>query len=83
MYGNTPRTNGDHRYAFRRNIDLVLTKNVPLKSHSADVRIEFLNLTNSPKFGGANTDISSSAFGLITTSRGFSRIIQLSFRYKF
>jgi hypothetical protein len=83
MYGNSPRTNGDHRYAFRRNVDLVFTKNVPFKSQSADVRIEFLNLTNSPKFGGANTDISSSAFGLITTTRGFSRIIQLSFRYKF
>jgi hypothetical protein len=82
-FGDAPRTDGDHRYQFRKNTDLVLTKSVPIKSHSADVRIELLNLTNVPKFGGANTDISSSAFGLITTTRGFSRIVQLSFRYKF
>ena len=61
----------------------MFTKSVPFKAQSADVRIELLNLFNAPKFGGANTDISSSAFGLITTTRGFSRIIQLSFRYKF
>ncbi len=83
QFGNVPRTDGDHRYQFRKNTDLVLTKNVPIKAQAAEIRIEFLNLTNAPKFGGANTDISSSAFGLITTTRGFSRIIQLSFRYKF
>ncbi|MGH9203645.1 MAG: hypothetical protein ACRD2A_20660, partial [Vicinamibacterales bacterium] len=83
MFGNAPRTNGDHRYQFRKNTDLVLTKSVPIKTNSAEIRIELLNLTNAPKFAGANTDISSSAFGLITTTRGFSRIIQLSFRYKF
>jgi hypothetical protein len=83
IFGNTPRTDGDHRYQFRKNTDVVLTKNVPIRGHSADIRIELLNLTNAPKFGGANTDISSSAFGLISTTRGFSRIVQLSFRYKF
>jgi hypothetical protein len=83
VFGDAPRTDGNNRYQFRKNTDLVLTKNVPFKSQSAEIRIEFLNLTNVPKFGGANTDISSSAFGLITTTRGFSRIIQLSFRYKF
>jgi hypothetical protein len=82
-YGNAPRTDGDNRYQFRKNTDLVFTKSVPFKSQSGEFRIEFLNLFNAPKFGGANTDISSSAFGQITTTRGFSRIIQLSFRYKF
>jgi hypothetical protein len=82
-YGNAARTDGDNRYQFRQNTDAVFTKAFPIRSHSAEARFEILNLTNSPKFGGANTDISSSAFGLITTSRGFSRILQLSFRYKF
>jgi hypothetical protein len=83
-YGNAPRTDGDNRYQFRQNTDLVLTKAFTFaRSQSAEARFEILNLTNAPKFGGANTDISSSAFGLITTSRGFSRILQLSFRYKF
>ncbi len=83
-YGDAPRTDGDNRYPFRQNVDAVFTKSVAIRStQTAELRIELLNLTNTPKFGGANTDISSSAFGLITTSRGFSRIVQLSVRYKF
>jgi len=83
-YGNAPRTDGSNRYQFRQNIDAVFTKGFTFAaSQTGEVRFEILNLTNAPKFGGANTDISSSAFGLITTSRGFSRILQLSFRYKF
>jgi len=82
-YGNAPRTDGNNRYQFRQNTDAVFTKSFPIRTHAAEIRFEILNLTNTPKFAGANTDISSSAFGLITTSRGFSRILQLSFRYKF
>ena len=83
-YGNAPRTDGDNRYQFRQNTDAVFTKAFTFATtQSGELRFEFLNLTNTPKFGGANTDISSSAFGLITTSRGFSRILQLSVRYKF
>lgn len=82
-YGNAPRTDGNNRYQFRLNTDAVFTKDFPIRTQTAEVRFEILNLTNTPKFGGANTDISSSAFGLITTTRGFSRILQLSFRYKF
>jgi hypothetical protein len=83
-YGNAPRTDGNNRYEFRQNTDAVFTKAFDVgRGQTGEVRFEILNLTNTPKFGGANTDISSSAFGLITTSRGFSRILQLSFRYKF
>jgi hypothetical protein len=82
-YGDSPRTDGDNRYQFRKNTDVVFTKSVPFNTQSAEFRFEVLNLFNTPKFAGANTDISSSAFGLISTTRGFSRIIQLSFRYKF
>jgi hypothetical protein len=82
-YGTAPRTDGNNRYQFRNNVDAVVTKETPFGSRSAEVRFEILNLTNTPKFGGANTDISSAAFGQITTSRGFSRILQLSFRFKF
>lgn len=83
-YGNAPRTDGDNRYQFRQNTDAVFTKGFTFAGNqSGEARFEILNLTNTPKFGGANTDISSSGFGLITTTRGFSRILQLSFRYKF
>ncbi len=83
-YGNARRTDGNNRYEFRQNTDAVFTKAFDIgRGQSGEARFEILNLTNTPKFGGANTDISSSAFGLITTTRGFSRILQLSFRYKF
>lgn len=84
-YGNTPRTDPNNRYQFRQNTDVVFTKAFTFtRSQTGEARFEILNLTNTPKFGGAtNTDISTSGFGLITTSRGFSRILQLSFRYKF
>ena len=83
-FGNAPRTDDANRYQFRQNTDAVFTKAFSFsRTQTGEVRFELLNLTNTPKFGGANTDISSSAFGLITTSRGFSRILQLSFRYKF
>ena len=83
-FGNAPRTDGANRYQFRQNTDAVFTKALTFAGNqSGEARFEILNVTNTPKFGGANTDISSSAFGLITTSRGFSRILQLSFRYKF
>ena len=82
-YGTAPRTDGNNRYQFRKNVDAVFTKETSFGGRSAEVRFEILNLTNAPKFAGAQTDISSAAFGQITTSRGFSRILQLSFRFKF
>jgi hypothetical protein len=84
-FGNAPRTIGDARYQFRRNFDLVVTKNVPFGGdHRAQVRFEILNLTNTPKFRGIDsTSVDSSAFGVITQQAGFMRIWQLSFRYMF
>jgi trimeric autotransporter adhesin len=85
QYGNAPRTNGDARYQFRKNIDLVLTKDTTIaRTHSGQIRFEILNLTNTAKFRGIDSNsIDSSAFGRITQQAGFMRIWQLSFRYRF
>jgi hypothetical protein len=85
VYGNAPRTDGDARYQFRKNIDLVLAKQVRFAAtQSGEVRFEILNLTNTPKFNGIDSNaINSSSFGRITTQAGFMRIWQLSFRYRF
>src|SRR5262245_35194801 len=86
QYGGAPRTNGDARWQFRKNIDFVLTKSATFAGNqSGEVRFEILNLTNTPKFGNFGTinaaDLSS--FGRVDIQAGFMRIWQLSFRYKF
>ena len=83
-FGNAPRTNGDCRYPFYRNIDAVFDKNFSFGSRTAQIRFEILNLTNTPHFAGTtSSDITNPAFGQIVTTRGFARIWQLSYRFKF
>jgi trimeric autotransporter adhesin len=84
-FGNATRNSDSCRYAFYKNTDAVFTKDTAFgNGMSAQVRFEILNLFNTPHFAGASsTDLSAAAFGTITTSRGFSRIWQMSYRFKF
>jgi hypothetical protein len=85
QYGNAPRTIGDARYQFRKNVDLVLAKATRFAGNqSGEIRFELLNLTNTAKFNGIDSNaINSQSFGRITSQAGFMRIWQLSFRYRF
>jgi len=86
QYGNAPRTVGDARYQFRRNVDLVLAKATRFAGNQiGEVRFEILNLTNTAKFGNYPTinNANLSSFGRVDIQAGFMRIWQLSFRYKF
>jgi len=84
-FGNAPRTLGDARYQFRKNVDLVLTKVTEFaRGQQGEIRFEILNLTNTPKFRGIDSnEIDVSSFGRVTAQAGFMRIWQLSFRYRF
>jgi hypothetical protein len=85
-YGNAPRTNGDARWQFRKNIDFVLTKDTRFAGNQVgEIRFEILNLTNTPKFGNFPTINAAnlSSFGRVDIQAGFMRIWQLSFRYRF
>jgi hypothetical protein len=84
-YGNAPRAIDDARYQFRRNLDVVISKDFTFATtQSAQIRFEILNLTNTPKFRGIDSNsVGDQAFGRITQQAGFMRIWQLSFRYKF
>jgi len=85
-FGSAPRTDGSARYQFRKNVDLVITKDTRFAgSQSAQIRFEILNLTNTAKFNGssAGNAVDAASFGRITSQRGFMRIWQLSFRYAF
>jgi hypothetical protein len=87
VYGTAPRSVGDARYQFRKNVDLVLAKDVSLKGgRSAEFRMEILNLTNTPKFAGpgeSSTIIDAQSFGSIVSQAGFMRIFQLAYRFRF
>ena len=85
QFGNAPRTNGDARYQFRKNIDLVLTKDARFtRNQTGEIRFEILNLTNTAKFRQIDSNsVDASSFGRITQQAGFMRIWQLSFRYRF
>jgi hypothetical protein len=85
QYGNAPHTIDSARNQFRKNIDLVLSKETKFGSQSGEVRFEILNLTNTAKFGNESTNnaINTPTFGRISTQAGFMRIWQLSFRYRF
>jgi hypothetical protein len=83
-FGTSSRTHGDARYQFRKNLDLALSKDTRFAGGQVgQIRFEILNLTNTPKFGPAATSTDLSSFGRITSQRGFSRIWQISFRYRF
>jgi hypothetical protein len=83
-FGTSPRTYGGARYQFRKNVDIAISKDIRLGgSQTAEIRAEILNLTNTPKFGGAPNAVDLSSFGRVTDQLGFSRLWQLSFRYRF
>jgi hypothetical protein len=84
QYGNAPRTLDDARLQFRKNLDIVVAKDTRFAGgQTAQIRFELLNLTNTPKFGGAVNTTDTATFGRITTQRGFMRIWQISLRYGF
>jgi hypothetical protein len=86
QFGNAPRTSGDARYQFRKNVDLSIAKDTRLAgTTTAQFKFEILNLTNTPKFNGssAGNAIDAASFGRITSQRGFMRIWQISMRLAF
>jgi len=85
-FGNAPRTIDSARFQFRKNVDLVLSKDTRFGANqSGEIRFEILNLTNTAKFGNeaTNNAVDTANFGRVATQAGFMRIWQLTFRYKF
>jgi trimeric autotransporter adhesin len=82
--GTVPRTLPDVRTPHRNNWDFVATKDVRLGgSARGQIRLEVLNVTNTVKVRGPNTQVGSATFGTISTQSGFMRLTQLMFRYTF
>jgi len=84
QYGTMERTDTRLRSPFRSNWDLSLNKSFRTGgSTRADLRIEVLNVTNTPKFTAYEVRLDQPNFGLITGQAGFSRITQVMLRFSF
>ncbi len=83
--GNAPRWIPNIRFGPTRHADFAILKNFRYgDSWKIQFRAEAFNLTNTPQFGRANTDISSGDFGRVTgTTNVGPRNIQLGLRIQF
>jgi trimeric autotransporter adhesin len=82
--GNVPRTLGDVRTPHRNNWDFVASKDIRFGgSMRGQIKLEVLNITNTPKVRGPNTTVGAAQFGQIDTQSGFMRLTQLMFRFTF
>jgi hypothetical protein len=64
-----------------RNVDLAVSRRIPLSGMSLELRGEVFNLLNTPPFGAPNGVLGSAAFGTITTA-GDPRVGQLALKLR-
>jgi hypothetical protein len=83
-FGTVPRTVDDVRTPHRNNWDFVASKDMRFGGDlRGQIRIEVLNITNTPKVRGPVTQVGATTFGQITTQSGFMRLTQIMFRMTF
>lgn len=66
------------------NLDATLSRVIPLTERfHMELRSEWLHATNTPQFANPNTQLGSSSFGLVTSTNGGNRIINLAGKLTF
>ena len=84
VLGTAPRNLSDVRTPTRNLWDFSASKDINFGgSVRGQLRVEILNLTNTPKVRGPITTVGSSTFGQIRVQGGFQRLTQLMFRLSF
>jgi len=82
--GNAPRYFSNLRSDGIHNEDLSLSKEFAIREGmKLQVRGEFFNFTNTPRFNVPNTSFGDSAFGQVTTTLGSPRHMQVGVRFEF
>ena len=82
--GNMGRYIADCRDQGIHNIDLGLSKKVEFtESRYLEIRAEFFNAFNTPRFGTPNTTFGGDSFGVINSQYNSPRHGQLGFRFVF
>jgi trimeric autotransporter adhesin len=83
-FGSLPRTISDLRTPARNNVDFVASKDLRWTGRvRSQLRLEVINLTNTPKVRGPIHTLGSSTFGSIGVQSGFMRMTQIMFRTTF
>ena len=82
--GNAPRYFSNLRSDGIHNEDLSLSKEFAIhESMKLQVRGEFFNFTNTPRFNVPNTSFGDTAFGQVTSTLGSPRHVQVGVRFEF
>lgn len=83
-FGNLSPRLPDVRNDVILNWDISLFKDFPITERSRlQFRAEALNAFNTPRFGGPNTSVTSSTFGVITSQANAPRQVQLALKFVF
>jgi hypothetical protein len=83
-FGNAPRLMPNLRGPGTDNFDISLFKNIRiLERYQLQFRAESFNAFNRVQFGNPNTNINSSAFGVISSQQNSPRNIQVALRLLF
>jgi len=84
QFGTMERTDTRIRSPFRKNLDFAFNKSFRTGGNThAELRVEVLNATNTPKFTAYEVRLDQPNYGLITSQAGFSRITQVMMRFSF
>jgi hypothetical protein len=82
--GNAPRYFSNLRSDGIHNEDLSLSKEFAIREGmKLQVRGEFFNFTNTPRFKVPNTSVGDTAFGQVTSTLGSPRHMQVGVRFEF
>ena len=82
--GNAPRFDNRVRGDGIRNIDLSFIKNFQIReSMKLQLRTEFFNFTNTPRFGDPDSNKGDGNFGLVTSQVNSPRQVQFGARFLF
>jgi hypothetical protein len=83
-FGNAGRTIPDVRNPGVRNLDLSLFKNFQVaEKQRLQLRGEFFNGTNTPRFGGLNGSVTARLFGVLGSQANTPRQVQLALKFLF
>jgi hypothetical protein len=82
--GDMPRYVGNVRTGATADLDLSLSKSWNIVERlRVQLRAEAYNLTNTPQYGRANTNLGSAGYGTVTNTIGNPRNLQLGMRLDF
>jgi hypothetical protein len=83
-FGNSSRTLGGMRADGTKNFDFSLAKNIKvMERKELQLKAEFFNIFNTPRFGIPGLSIGSSSFGVVGSDINQPRLIQLGLRFSF